>query len=499
MHELSLENLSVILDPGGPATLAIVNYSPAQLLVHSVAWAAFGSDTTGHHVLNVALHALASVLLVALLAATGVPRVAAVAGGGLFLLHPANVEAVAWISQLKSTLCLVLSLAALLVWRRRPGLGTAFFALALLAKATAAFALPVAALLDWTRGDRMRWSWLGVWALALGGFAVAEFATHQRSGAAEGLLYETPLVLVRTVVALTGRYALMAATSIGVSTFAEPEPSASWLDPWWLGSVALLAALGWRVAGVARRRGVELSWWAWAGASFAPVSQLFPFLYPFADRYLYFILPGLLGGVLLVGNEALARLAPDVERRRRLARAAGAAALSLAVVFGVRSHERAGLWRSNAWLLADSARHYPEGKVGLLQRAKRAALVGDAPAAVAALREARERGYNRFEQVATDPGWDAVRDDPAFEALLREMAARWVERARSKAVLTQPDLRMLAHAHVALGEVQQAAAVLRRAVEQGGPYTPEIRAELGTLESALSRGEAGSIQLGPGS
>jgi hypothetical protein len=496
VHELSAANLAVILDPAGPATLAIVNYAPVQLLVHALAWSAFGADTQGHHLVNVVLHVLASVLLVAVFLATGIPRVAALVGGSLFLLHPANVEAVAWISQLKSTLALVLSLAALLAWRRHPWAGSAAFVLALLAKATAAFALPVAALFDWSRDGRVRWRWVALWGLALAGYALAEFATHQRSGAAESALYDAPLVLARTVVALGGRYLVMASTSLGVSAFQEPEPARSWLDPWWLLSAVALALLGWRVWVVARRRDVELAYWAWAAVSFAPVSQVFPFLYPMADRYLYFVLPGLLGGSLLAGRELVDRLAPDSERRRLVEGAALAGALALLVLYGVRSLERAALWRSNALLLADAAAHYPEGKAGLLQRAKRKALVGDAPAAVAALRRARERGYNRFEQLATDPGWNPVREDPAFRELLYEMAGAWIERAQAKAVLTQPELRTVAHAHIARGEVGLAAAALRRAVEQGGPHTSEIRAELAAIEAALRDGRADRIRLG---
>ncbi|MDJ0849245.1 MAG: hypothetical protein QNK04_12790 [Myxococcota bacterium] len=500
VHELSGENVAVILDPTGPATLAIVNYAPAQLLVHAVAWRLFGSDTTGHHVVNVVLHALASVLLVALFLRVGVPRPAALAGGALFLLHPANVEAVAWISQLKSTLALVLSLAALLAWPRRPLLGSVGFVLALLAKATAAFALPVAALLDWTRSGegarKVRWGWLAVWALAFVGYAVAEFATHQRSGAAEAGLLDTPLVLLRTMVALTGRYLVMATTSVGVSAFHEPDPATSWLDPWWLFSLVALSLLGWRVWVVARRARVELAFWAWAVISFVPVSQLFPFLYPMADRYLYFILPGLLGGALLAGAELFERLAPDPDRRRLAGRAALAGALMLCALFTVRSLERAALWRSNALLLADAADHYPEGKAGLLRRAKRAALLGDAPGAVEALGRARARGYNRFEQLAVDPGWNLVRSDPAFERLLHEMAGDWIERARAKRVLTQTELRGLAHAHIARRELDRAVAELRRAVEQGGPYTAEIRAELTGIESALRTGHPDRIRLG---
>jgi hypothetical protein len=52
---------------------------------------------------------VASLLLVPLLLRSGIPRAGAVGGAVFFLLHPANVEAVAWISQLKSSSSMVLS------------------------------------------------------------------------------------------------------------------------------------------------------------------------------------------------------------------------------------------------------------------------------------------------------------------------------------------------------------------------------------------------------
>ncbi len=217
IHELGFENLVALADPFGPATRWVVNYAPLSLLLHSLAWQAFGPEVLGHHLLNIVLHSVASVLLVGVFLGTGIPRAAAILGGALFLLHPANVESVAWISQLKTSSALVLSLSALLAYPRRPLLASVCFALALLAKATAAYALPVALLLEWTRGDRVRWGWMGVWSLLLLAYAIPEFATHQRSGAADAALLGTPLVLLRTICAIAMRYLVMAATSYGVA------------------------------------------------------------------------------------------------------------------------------------------------------------------------------------------------------------------------------------------------------------------------------------------
>jgi hypothetical protein len=390
----------------------------------------------------------------------------------------------------------VLSLAGLLAWARRPGLATGLFTAALLTKPTAAVVLPAALLLDWTRPGPVRWRWLAAQALVFAAFAAVEFGTHQRTGAADASLYESPLTLVRTVAAIGARYLAMAATSWGTSAFHDPDPATSALDPWWLVSLPLAALIVWRIVVVARRRQVELVWWAWAAVSFGPVSQIFPFLYPMGDRYLYFILPGLLGAALGLGLEAVGRL-PEA-RRRHAARAAAAACAVLALVFAVRSHGRAGIWRSNAFLVADAAAHYPNGIAANLLGAKRAALVGDAEGAVAALRRAHARGYHRFEQLEGDPGYARVRDAPAFRALVREMAATWIASAERKPDPTQAELQSLARAHIARGELEQALAALERGVARGGPRSAQLAAEAGVVRSAIESGDRASVRIGIG-
>ncbi|MCX5737036.1 MAG: hypothetical protein NTZ61_00780, partial [Proteobacteria bacterium] len=144
IHTLSIDNLRAILDPTGPAAAHTANYAPVHLLLHALGWQLFGANPFGHHVVNVLLHAVASTLLVALFARAGVPFVAAALGGALFLLHPANVEAVAWVFQLKTIVALALASGALLLEPRRPILATIVFTLALLTKIQAAFAIPVA-------------------------------------------------------------------------------------------------------------------------------------------------------------------------------------------------------------------------------------------------------------------------------------------------------------------------------------------------------------------
>ena len=479
VHGLTYENVVEIIQPFGAATSAVVNYTPVHLLLHASVWELFGPEVLGHHVLNVLLHCAASLLLILLLMSAGIPRTGALLGGAIFLVHPANVEAVAWISQLKSSSAMVLSLASLLLFPRRPAWGTALFVLALLAKPTAAFVLPIAALMIWARREPLPWRWLGISAVCFAGYALVEFEVHQRSGAARATLYETPLSLLATIAALIPRYLAMASTSWGLSAFHEVEPVRRPLDGWWLASIPVLAALGWRAVWALRARREEAAWWIWPLVSYGPVSPLFPFLYQLADRYLYFMLPGLIGATLLAGRALMSRL-PEPRRGPAL-RAAIAAGLSLALFFGWRSHGRAEIWSVPARLMADAAIHYPDGVAANLLRAKRSAQAGDADGTVAAIRVAVGRGYNRYEQLLTDSAYAPVRGTHQFQAVVSEIAGGWVESLGRKENPTQKELHHLGLAHSVRREYAEASEALRRALDMGGRLDEQIRADLDEL------------------
>ncbi len=218
-----------------------------------------------------------------------------------------------------------------------------------------------------------------------------------------------------------------------------------------------------------------------AAASFVPVSQLFPFLIPVADRYLYFILPFLLGGLFL-GLQQL--LGGDTARERTAVRILMTVSILAVIGFGVRSHERAKLWRNETLLLVDAARHYPDGGTAHYLRARRYAQEGDAAAAVASLRSASELGVDRFDSIRRDPAFGPLRSDLAFEALLFELAGLWIERAPPLSESTQPELLARARAHLAREEDCSAAAALLRAADVDGPLADVVRRELDALRAA---------------
>jgi hypothetical protein len=502
VHALSLENLLAILDPRGEPALYTANWAPLHLLAHAVEWSLWGPDTTGYHLVNVLLHALAAALLVALFTQRGFSSLPSLLAGLAFLVHPANVEAVAWIFQLKTIAALALATGALLAHPRHPLLGAFLFALALLSKAAALFALPVAVAFAWTARDpqddwRVHWRWLALWALIFVLYSLPQFFAFERVGQVSGF-YPDAWAQMRSMVAIGARYLVMAATSYGVAAFHEPARVLSWLDPWWLAGLAAGALLALRCAMALLQRREEAAWWVWAAASYAPISQLFPFLYPMADRYLYTILPGLLGAAMLVARELWTRLEPDLRPRLRGLDAvapvwiAAAAAVALVLVFGPRSYERARVWRSPTTLELDSIRHYPDGISANMSRAAQAAQRGDARQAADAARRAYQLGFHRFMHFYEAPVFAAVRDDPIFQVLVVEMAGRWIEETRRMPSPTQADLRVRAHAHIVRGELAEAKALLEQALRLGGGFEAAVRAELAQVSSALRRESSGA-------
>jgi Tfp pilus assembly protein PilF len=118
------------------------NWHPLTWISHMLDVQLYGSNSAGHHFTSVLLHIFGVVLLFLLIElATGrALRSAAVAA--LFAVQPLNVEAVAWISERKSVLCVfffLLAIGAYGWYAKKPGVGrylcvVLFFGLGITAK-----------------------------------------------------------------------------------------------------------------------------------------------------------------------------------------------------------------------------------------------------------------------------------------------------------------------------------------------------------------------------
>ncbi|HTP51850.1 MAG TPA: tetratricopeptide repeat protein [Anaeromyxobacteraceae bacterium] len=135
-------------------------------LVHSAFWLQhrlWGDATLGYHLVNLALHATAAILVAVALRRLAVPG--AILAAALFALHPVQVESVAWITEQKNTLSAVFYLAAGLAWLRFEDrrdassylLALAMFLLALSSKTVTATLPAALLLLHWWRRGRPTW------------------------------------------------------------------------------------------------------------------------------------------------------------------------------------------------------------------------------------------------------------------------------------------------------------------------------------------------------
>lgn len=494
-------NFVAIWDPTSVVTIIVENYAPVHLVLHGLAWQAFGESVTGHHVVNVLLHALASVLLFVLFARSGIPPLAALIGASIFLVHPANVESVAWISQLKSSAALVLTLAAVLAHPRRPLVAVVSFAFALLAKPFAAVAFFAVLLFGWIRtsrsgaeapaeGEDWRWRWMLGWVVVLIGFAVVESLAFSATAAQAPTLYDAPWTRVCMMLVAALRYLVMAATGTGLSVFHEPKPISSLLDPEVLASIAVLALVAARLYLVARARREETVYWVWALISFGPLSGIVPLPYPIADRYLYFILPGLIGAVLLALQDLAHRISGREGSRvdpPTLARAGLAIGSAFVLLFAFQAHARAPVWINADEMMADSERNYPDGAAANTRKASRAAAQGDFAAAVKWLEAAHARGYNRLDHILIDPNYGPMQGYEPFVELRRVMAQEWVDRLQAKATNSQVEARGLAQAYIVLGDLESALRVIEGAIAIPGPITSDLESDAEKLRDEIAR------------
>jgi len=297
-----------------------------------------GQDPLGYHLLNLALHLGAVMLLYECLRRL-MPETAAVVAAALFAVHPIQAEAVNYVWARSIVLAALLCFASLLAWTEgRTWVAVAWFAAALLAKEECA-TFPLV-LLMLPPLDRKRLAAIA----AMMGLSVAAaerviYATAVTPGAPAGLqagitpwhyfLAQGPVIL---------RYLRLLIVPYGFTIDPDIRVPAVWLGLLASLAVGAIAAIAWRYARTERA-------WLLAGLILLiPSSSIFPAADLAADRRMY--LP-------LLGFAAAAGLLLDRVKPRALA---PAAIVALAVVSIVRTQ----VWMTDESLWREAVDRAPD-------------------------------------------------------------------------------------------------------------------------------------------
>ena len=340
-------------------------------LLHSAFWVEhrlWGDAMLGYHLANVVLHALSAYLVVRIVKYLGLPG--AWLAGFLFALHPVCVEAVAWVSEQKSTLSAVFYLASALCYLhfdRTRKMSQYFVALGLfvlaLAGKTVTATLPAALLvvLWWQRG-RIGWKrdvgplvpWI---ALGVSAGAVTAYVERTFVGASGPefalTLPERCLVASRAIWFYLGKLIWPASL-----TFIYPRwtvgPAARWQYGFPLALLALVALLLWLAA--RQRRGPLAGFLFFVGTLVPALGffNVYPFIYSYvADHFQYLASLGVIVPVA-AGLAAAARRAPLSGGQRTLA------AGTLVAVLAVLTWRQSGIYQDAATLYRATLERNPD-------------------------------------------------------------------------------------------------------------------------------------------
>jgi tetratricopeptide (TPR) repeat protein len=360
-----------------------VNYRPILMLSYAAQWWVHGGWTAGYHAVNIAVHALVTILLWLLLRRLCVAPAVAWTAALLFAVDPVHVEAVASVVGRGETLAalfvlgmLHLSLSA--ARGRRPALSLAgalaCYALGSLTKESAVVAPALAFLVLLAAGTgparararfalvRGAWLYAGSALVLLGVLLLrrAVLGTALTGGSAGIYQLENPLAplpgwarawnAAAILVRYTGRIVFPLELTADESAWSLPILTGRSLPA--LAGVCLLALAA--AASVTRfsKKTPSAFGFLFFVAAFLPAANLlFPIGTLFAERLAY--LPS--AGVCLVLAAALAGAGDLSEwtRRRR------AAVATVALLFSARAIVRNTVWRSDEALFANSIRTSP--------------------------------------------------------------------------------------------------------------------------------------------
>jgi len=349
------------------------NWHPLTWISHMLDVQLFGLEPAGHHLMNLALHLVNTVLLFWFLMRTTGLFWQSIFVAGLFALHPLHVESVAWASERKDTLSTLFWLGTMLAYAsyaRKPAIWrylmvVALFALGLMAKQMLVTLPLVLLLLDFWPLERFsvyRWRFITdcgqsmkriflekVPLLALSASAAAITMHAQHAVPAD----VAPFVIrLLNAIISYGRYLAKMVWPANLSAhylfFHTPTV--------WIAGPVLLFLLTVTIAAltIGRSRRYVLTGWLWYLGTLVPVIGLVHVgLQSHADRYTYVPLIG----IFIVIVFALGDIA---EKRPLLRKVLGIGGVAVLLALAAVTWKTVAYWKDDVRLFRRATEIQPE-------------------------------------------------------------------------------------------------------------------------------------------
>lgn len=347
------------------------NYAPIHMLSYMLDHAVWGLWAGGYLLTNLVLHLFNALLLYRLLLRLVGGRLAAWSGAAFFLVHPVQVETVAWIAQRKNLLAMFFFLLAWEFYIAYRDGGTTrrrlYFALSLLAMLLALFSKSVAVifpvvilLFDYCYpAAAARFRFLDKVPYLLAAVAAAVLAILSQTpdytewgagGGRAGYHGGSAMATFLTMLPVFCSYLRLIFWPVNLSALYDPLVHKSFDLPV-LAALLLLGGILLLIYRLFRYDRGMAFWPLLAIIALIPVSQIVPLVTIMNDRYLYFP---------LLGIAALAAAAVRFISHKGRQQSVVVSLLMILLLFlSVLSFDRVNVWRNSAALWNDAVRKSP--------------------------------------------------------------------------------------------------------------------------------------------
>jgi tetratricopeptide (TPR) repeat protein len=347
------------------------NYAPVQMLSYMLDHAFWGLWAGGFLLTNLMLHAANGLLLYRLFLRLINDRLAAWSGAALFLIHPVQVETVAWIAQRKNLLSMFFFLLAwefYLAYRDGSETRRRFYymssltalLLALLAKSIAVI-FPVTILLFDicypAPSTRSRFLNKAPYLLVAAGAAVLailsqtpDYTEWGAGGGRTGYHGGSAVATFLTMLPVYCSYLRLIVWPVDLSALYAPAIHKN-LDPVVIAALLCLAGIAYLVYRLYRHDRRIAFWPLFAFIALLPVSQIVPLVTLMNDRYLYFPLIGIAG--------LTAYAVKYISQPGRGRSVAIALMVLLLFILSTLSFQRCAVWQNSVALWNDTLKKTP--------------------------------------------------------------------------------------------------------------------------------------------